>query len=193
MAPLCIQSQRPWRNGWQFVCCTGVPVEARMCAKTRPERTCAASSRRLRSFQAGSMLWNGRASSPSPYQPTPKPSPFVVSAPSVRVQALVDERVLRLVEQLLEEHRRSRVGEPAAHASARRPLPALVVVDGLGWRWRRGSWRSMSARSMSAMSWVKPRRTTTRSAARSVRFSGKVYAGTCQPRSRSAFETSKTV
>ena len=42
------------------------------------------------------------------------------------------------------------------------------------------------------MSWVKPRRTTTRSAARSVRFSGNVYAGTCQPRSRSASETSKT-
>ena len=43
------------------------------------------------------------------------------------------------------------------------------------------------------MSCVKPRRTTTRSAARSSRFFGNVYAGTCQPRSRSAFETSKTV
>ena len=43
------------------------------------------------------------------------------------------------------------------------------------------------------MSWLKPRLTTTRSAARSSRFSGNVYAGTCQPRSRSAFETSKTV
>jgi hypothetical protein len=43
------------------------------------------------------------------------------------------------------------------------------------------------------MSWPNPWRTTTRSAARSVRFSGNVYAGTCQPRSRSALETSKTV
>ena len=51
----------------------------------------------------------------------------------------------------------------------------------------------MSETSMSAMSCVNPRLTTTRSAARSVRFSGKVYAGTCHPRSRSAFETSNTV
>ena len=43
------------------------------------------------------------------------------------------------------------------------------------------------------MSWVKPSLTTTRSAARSVRFAGKVYAGNSQPRSRSEFETSKTV
>ena len=38
MTPLCIQSQRPWRKGWQLVCWTGVPVVARMCAKTRRER-----------------------------------------------------------------------------------------------------------------------------------------------------------
>ena len=43
------------------------------------------------------------------------------------------------------------------------------------------------------MSWLKPRLTTTRSAARSSRFFGNVYAGSSQPRSRSAFETSKTV
>ena len=43
------------------------------------------------------------------------------------------------------------------------------------------------------MSCVKPRRTTTRRTARSVRFSGNVYAGTCQPRSRSAAERSNTV
>ena len=30
MKPLCANSQRPWRNGWQFVCSTGVPVAARM-------------------------------------------------------------------------------------------------------------------------------------------------------------------
>jgi hypothetical protein len=43
------------------------------------------------------------------------------------------------------------------------------------------------------MSWVKPRFTTTRSAARSSRFFGNVYAGSSQPFSRSAFEMSKTV
>ena len=57
MAPLCIQSQRPWRKGWQLVCWTAVPVVARMWAKTRPAAAWAESSRRLRSFQAGSMLW----------------------------------------------------------------------------------------------------------------------------------------
>ena len=54
--PLCMNSQRPLRNGWQFVCCTGEPVEARMCAKTSGEAMCPENSRRLRSFQAGSML-----------------------------------------------------------------------------------------------------------------------------------------
>ena len=53
-----------------------------MCAKTRPEETWRASSRRLRSFQAGSIPWKTAGSSPMPYQPTPKPSPFVVVAPS---------------------------------------------------------------------------------------------------------------
>ena len=57
MTPLCIHSQRPWRNGWQFVCCTAEPVEARMWAKTRPADAWAESSWRLRSFQAGSALW----------------------------------------------------------------------------------------------------------------------------------------
>ena len=80
--PLCIHSQRPWRNGWQFVHCTGVPVAALMWAKTTPERTWPASSRRFLSFQAGSTLLNSAGASPSPYQPTPNPSPFVVSTPS---------------------------------------------------------------------------------------------------------------
>ena len=43
---------------------------------------CPESSRRLRSFQAGSMLWKTAGVSAPPYQPIPKPSPFVVSAPS---------------------------------------------------------------------------------------------------------------
>ena len=43
---------------------------------------CPASSRRLRSFQAGSTLRKTPGASPAPYQPSPKPSPFVVVAPS---------------------------------------------------------------------------------------------------------------
>ena len=57
IAPLCIQSQRPCRKGWQLVCWTGVPVVARMCANTRPADAWPEISRRLRSLQAGSVLW----------------------------------------------------------------------------------------------------------------------------------------
>ena len=85
MYPLCIHSQRPCRNGWQFVCCTGEPMAARMCANTRGEEMCAARSRRLRSFQAGSMLRKRPGVSGAPYQPTPNPSPFVGSAPIVEL------------------------------------------------------------------------------------------------------------
>ena len=41
-----------------------------------------ASSRRLSSFQAGSVLWKTPGVSGAPYQPTPNPSPLVGSAPS---------------------------------------------------------------------------------------------------------------
>jgi hypothetical protein len=51
-----MNSQRPWRNGCVFVSCTAVPVEARTCAKKSGDETCAASSWRLRSFQAGCTL-----------------------------------------------------------------------------------------------------------------------------------------
>ena len=54
-----------------------------MWAKTSGEATCVASSRRLRSFQAGSVLWKTPGVAWAPYQPTPKPSPLVVSAPIV--------------------------------------------------------------------------------------------------------------
>jgi hypothetical protein len=83
MNPLCIHSQRPYRNGWQFVCCTADPIAARMCAKNSGERTCPASSRRFASFQAGSMLRNTPGTGAASYQPTPNPSPLVVSAPSL--------------------------------------------------------------------------------------------------------------
>ena len=43
----------------------------------------AASSWRLRSFQAGSTEWKTPGVSAVPYQPIPNPSPLVVSAPSV--------------------------------------------------------------------------------------------------------------
>lgn len=81
MAELRLNSQEPYRNGWQFVSCTAVPVEARMWAKNSGEETCAASSRRLRSFHAGCTLRNKPGCRPVPYQPTPKPSPLVVVAP----------------------------------------------------------------------------------------------------------------
>jgi hypothetical protein len=54
-----------------------------MCANTLGERTWAEISWRFRSFQAGSMLLKTPGTGPSPYQPTPKPSPFVGSAPRV--------------------------------------------------------------------------------------------------------------
>ena len=82
MSPLCIQSQPPCRNGWQLVCWIAPPVEARMCANTSCDSRWRARSLRLRSFQAGSTLWNTPGVSPTPYQPRPNPSPFVVVAPS---------------------------------------------------------------------------------------------------------------
>jgi hypothetical protein len=68
-------------EGWQFVCWTAEPLEARMWANTSGEATCMASSRRLRSFQAGSTPRKTPGVGWAPYQPTPKPSPLVVSAP----------------------------------------------------------------------------------------------------------------
>src|SRR5215218_3078027 len=77
--PLWTHSQRPWRKGWQFVCWTAVPVEARMWARNNGELTWPATSRRLRSCHAGSMLLKTAGVSASePYQPTPKPSLLVV-------------------------------------------------------------------------------------------------------------------
>jgi hypothetical protein len=82
MTPLCIHNQLPWRNGWQLVCWTADPVVARMWAKTRREVARIDSSRRLRSFQAGSVLVKTPGRSVRPYHPTPNPSPLVVSTPS---------------------------------------------------------------------------------------------------------------
>ena len=54
--PLCTNSQRPWRNGWQLVCCTGVPVVARMWARKSGDSMCDERSRRFASFHAGETL-----------------------------------------------------------------------------------------------------------------------------------------
>jgi len=53
-----------------------------MCAKNSGELTCPASSRRFASFQAGSILRNTPGTGAASYQPTPNPSPLVVSRPS---------------------------------------------------------------------------------------------------------------
>ena len=114
--PLCIHSQRWYRNGWQFVSWTAVPVEARTWAKKIPDRTWAASSRRLRSLQAGPMPRNSAGSAtPGSYQPTPKPSPLVVVDAQAGVTALVDERVRGLVEQRAEQDRRAGEDHPTTH------------------------------------------------------------------------------
>ena len=189
--PLCIHSQRPWRNGWQFVCCTGDPVEARMCAKTSGDSTCAASSRRFRSFHAGSIEWKAPASRrrrtsrcrSRRRSSSRRPSSSAGSGRSASASAC----------RAAPRAGRAIPSTPASGTSVREGGSGRRVVHGLGCFCEARQLRSMSATSMSAMSWVKPRRTTTRSAARSVRFSGNVYAGTCQPRSRSAFDTSKTV
>ena len=197
MTPLCIHSQRPWRKGWQFVCWTGEPEEARMCAKTSWERTCADRSRRFRSFQAGSTLWKRRA---SPRRRTSRRRsrrrsscrPERASAGSGRSGSAAACRAAPRAARAIPSRRASGTwySTPPQWGKA---LPLARRGRARAGARRRGSWRSMSARSMSAMSCVKPRLTTTRRAARSVRFSGNVYAGSCQPRSRRAFETSKTV
>jgi hypothetical protein len=56
----------------------------------------------------------------------------------------------------------------------REPASPTASCRGADWLLRRGSWRSRSPTSKSAMSWLKPRLTTTRSTARSVRFFGNV-------------------
>src|SRR4051812_2092314 len=79
--PLCTNSQRSCANGWQLVSCTAVPEVARTCERNSGAAMCAARWRRLASPQAGRTLRYTPGPSPRPYHPTPKPSPFVVSAP----------------------------------------------------------------------------------------------------------------
>ena len=144
MSPLCIHSQLPWRNGWQLVCWTAEPVEARMCAKTRRADAWADSSRRLRSFQTGSVLWYTPGFGADPYQPTPKPSPLVVSTPSACVFALHHKRVGGFVQKLFEPHWRTRIRQPTAHGV----LPLVWTAVHHGSRGRTSSPGGDSRRGM---------------------------------------------
>ena len=56
MNPLWTNSQRPRRNGWQLVSCTGEPIAARTWARNSGDSMWAASSRRFASDQAGETL-----------------------------------------------------------------------------------------------------------------------------------------
>src|SRR3954447_18852053 len=137
MAPLCTQSHRPYRKGWQFVCCTAVPVLARMWAMKRPEDVERASSRRLTSFQAGPtprkrtgtplprVAGTPGAADSTPYQPTPKPSPFVVSTPIRECRLWSMSECSRLYNSSS-----SRIGVPeyASHRHIAAP-PGLRLAD----------------------------------------------------------------
>ena len=56
MTPLCTNSQRPCRNGWQFVSWIAVPVVARTWARKSGDSMWPAMCRRFASPHAGEML-----------------------------------------------------------------------------------------------------------------------------------------
>ena len=121
------QSHLPCRKGWQFVCCIGRP---RRGADVREDERRGDLGRNLAEVTVvpgGLHAVEDPWGVPAPYQPTPKPSPFVVVGAEPRVQALVDQRVRGLVEQLLEQDGRARVGEPATHGR-----PPIVAGAGPG-------------------------------------------------------------
>ena len=102
----------------------GVPIAARMCAKNERRLDVAASSRRLASFQAGSMLRNTPGSRRRRTSRRRSRRRSSVSAPSRECRLWSISEWSRRVEQLVEQDRRSRVCEPAAHRrllSAGRP------------------------------------------------------------------------
>ena len=92
MEPLCIHSQRPCRK--RVAGCCAAPGSrstrgrARTAAASRPGPRSRAGSGRL---HAGSTLLNTAGVSPVPYQPIPKPSPFVVVAPIQGVGRSISE------------------------------------------------------------------------------------------------------
>src|SRR3954453_22396033 len=81
-----MNSQLSCRKGWQLVCWIGGPAAALTWLKNNGDSTAWVSSRRFRSFHAGSMLWKNRGAVPGGaslgYHPNPKPSPLTVEAPS---------------------------------------------------------------------------------------------------------------
>ena len=80
--PLCTKSQRPWRKGWQFVSCTAVPGRRAHVGEDERRRDVRGQRAQVRVPPGrATTLWNTPGSTPVPYHPTPKPSPFVVSAP----------------------------------------------------------------------------------------------------------------
>ena len=80
-----------------------------------------ASSRRLSSFQAGSVLWKTTRRVGGAVPTDAEPVAVGRLGPELRVQALGDERVRPLVERLLNQDGGAGVCEPAAH------LPRLSV------------------------------------------------------------------
>ena len=95
----------PRRNGWQFVCCTGEPIAARMCAKTPRRRDV---SRELTQVA----VVPGRLDAAEHAGRRLGAVPADAETVAVRrlraqggVHALHDQRVLGLVEQVLQEDR----------------------------------------------------------------------------------------
>ena len=164
ITPLCIHSQRPWRNGWQFVCWTGEPDEARMCANTSGELMCADELAQVAVVPGGldAVEDAGRVADAVPADRRSRRRSSsrrrAASGGSGRSASAAAGRA----------GPRCRIGragvcEPAAHARSPfvghqwwKPDAVELSWTGCGCCWRRGSCRFRSSTSMSAMSWVKP-------------------------------------
>ena len=86
-----MNSQRPWRNGWQFVCCTALPIAAPDVGE-EVRRADVAGELMQVAVVPGRLgaVEEARRVGASPYQPRPKPSPLVVSAPDASREALAE-------------------------------------------------------------------------------------------------------
>ena len=114
ITPLCIHSQRRSGTGWQFDCCT-----ASRSTRGRARTPGRVTARRARACCC--------RSTPAPCCGTGRGFPRAVPADAEavavrraraepRVLALHDERVLRLVEQFLEQDGRTGIREPTTHS-----------------------------------------------------------------------------
>ena len=117
MAPLCIHSHRPCRNGWQLERCTGVPVDARMWANSSGVRIRPGDLPQVLVVPGGvDTLEDGRSVAVAVAVPAdPEPVAVRRGGAETGVQALVDDRVLRAEQQVLGEDRVSGVSHPSAH------------------------------------------------------------------------------